>query len=87
MELYSRSAFGSQAPLMQREAMPKYLLDIHIGGDVLSDPEGQSLRDPDQAWEVTCAMALNLMDAQFDKPVNWASSHIEVKDDLKGVQP
>ncbi|WP_442036808.1 DUF6894 family protein [Microvirga sp. 2MCAF35] len=70
---------------MQSEAMPKYFFNIHIGGDVLSDPEGQSLRDPDQAWEVASAMARNLMDTQFDKPIDWASSHIEVKDDLDEI--
>jgi hypothetical protein len=70
---------------MQREAMPKYFFNIHIGEDLLSDPEGQSLRDPDQAWEVARAMARNLMDTQFDKPIDWASSHIEVKDDLDEI--
>jgi hypothetical protein len=30
-------------------------------------------------------MARNLMDTQFDKPIDWASSHIEVKDDLDEI--
>jgi hypothetical protein len=65
--------------------MPKYFFNIHIGSDVLSDPDGQSLRDSDQAWEVANAMAQNLMDTEFETPINWASSHIEVKDDLDEV--
>ena len=65
--------------------MPKYFFNIHIGEDVLSDPEGQSLRDADQAWEVARAMARNLMDTQFEQPINWASSYIEVKDDLDEI--
>ena len=78
-------AIGPQGEPIQKEAMPKYFFNIHIGEDVLGDPDGQSLRDPDQAWEVAKAMAQNLMDTQFEKPINWASSHIEVKDDLDEI--
>jgi len=61
--------------------MPRYFFNVHIGQDALVDPEGQNLRDADQAWEVAQAMALNLMNTEFERPVNWAASHIEVKDD------
>ncbi len=60
--------------------MPRYLFNVHIGEDILSDPEGQDLRDADQAWEVARAMAQNLMGTKFEHSVNWAASHIEVKD-------
>jgi hypothetical protein len=60
--------------------MPRYFFNVHIGSDVIGDPDGQYLRDPDQAWEVAKAMTQNLMDTKFEQPVNWASSHIEVKD-------
>ena len=62
--------------------MPRYFFNVHIGGDALVDPEGQILRDADQAWEVAQAMARNLMSTEFEQPVNWATAHIEVKDDL-----
>jgi hypothetical protein len=65
--------------------MPRYFFDVHIGSDILSDPEGQDLRDPDQAWEVARAMARNLMNTRFEQPINWASAHIEVKDDLDEI--
>ncbi len=65
--------------------MPRYFFNVHIGRDVLADPDGQELRDADQAWEVAKAMAQNLMDTKFERPVNWAASHIEVKDDLDGI--
>ena len=65
--------------------MPLYFFNVHIGEDNLSDPEGQRLRDADQAWEVAKAMAQNLMNTEFERPVNWASSHIEVKDDAGDV--
>jgi hypothetical protein len=60
--------------------MPRYFFNVHIGSDILSDPDGQDLRDPDQAWEVAKAMAQNLMQTDFERPINWSSSLIEVKD-------
>ncbi len=65
--------------------MPRYFFNVHIGQDALADPEGQDLRDADQAWEVAKAMAQNLMNTEFKQPVNWAASHIEVKDDLDEI--
>ena len=65
--------------------MPRYYFNIHIGQDVISDPEGQNFMDPDQAWEVARAMAANLMETTFEKPINWAASHIEVRDDLDEI--
>jgi hypothetical protein len=66
--------------LAKGEAVPLYFFNVQIGGDILSDPEGQQLRDADQAWEVARAMAQNLMNTEFERPINWSSSHIEVKD-------
>jgi hypothetical protein len=65
--------------------MPRYFFDVHIGSDVLSDPDGQDLRDADQVWEVAKAMAQGLMNTTFERPVNWAASHITVKDDLDEI--
>jgi hypothetical protein len=63
------------------EAMPRYYFNVHFGQDVLPDPGGQDLRDPDQAWEVTNLMARSLMTMDFPQPINWAACHIEVKDE------
>lgn len=65
--------------------MPRYFFNVHIGEDALADPEGQDLRDADQAWEVAKAMAQNLMNTEFEQPVNWAASYIEVKDDREEI--
>jgi hypothetical protein len=35
--------------------MPRYFFHTQIGDDVLSDPTGVDLRDPDQAWETARA--------------------------------
>lgn len=61
--------------------MPRYFFNVHLGQDVLSDPDGQVLRDADQAWEATKVMAQNLMATEFPQPVNWAACQIEVKDE------
>ncbi|MBJ6124336.1 DUF6894 family protein [Microvirga splendida] len=61
--------------------MPRYFFNVQIGQDILPDPDGQELRDADQAWEVAQAMARNLMGTAFERPVNWASALIEVKDE------
>jgi hypothetical protein len=65
--------------------MPRYFFNVHIGEDILNDPEGQDLRDADQAWEVAKAMAENLMNTEFERSVNWASAHVEVKDDAAEI--
>ena len=65
--------------------MPRYFFNVHIGEDALVDPEGQDLRDPVQAWDVARAMAQNLMNTKFEQPINWAVSHIEVKDDMDEI--
>ena len=32
--------------------MPRYYFSTRIGNEVILDPEGEVLRDPDHAWEV-----------------------------------
>jgi len=39
------------APLQPVKAMPRYFFHTQIGEDVISDPTGIELRDPDAAWE------------------------------------
>ena len=31
--------------------MPRYFFHTHLGADVIADPAGVELRDPDAAWE------------------------------------
>ena len=65
--------------------MPRYFFNVHIGGDALADPDGQDLRDADQAWEVAKAMAQNLMSTEFEQPEDFQLALIEVKDDLDEI--
>jgi hypothetical protein len=41
--------------------MPRYFFNTRIGDELIDDPEGEELRDPDRAWEVARAMILELL--------------------------
>jgi hypothetical protein len=41
--------------------MPRYFFNTRIGNELISDPEGEELRDPDRAWEVARAMIRELL--------------------------
>ena len=41
--------------------MPRYFFNTRIGDDLVSDPEGEELRNPDRAWEVARAMIRELL--------------------------
>jgi len=41
--------------------MPRYFFNTRIGDELIADPEGEELRNPDRAWEVARAMILELL--------------------------
>jgi len=41
--------------------MPRYYFNTHVGDELISDPEGEELRDLDRAWEVARAMIRELL--------------------------
>jgi hypothetical protein len=41
--------------------MPRYFFNARIGDELISDPEGEELRDPDRAWEIARAMIRELL--------------------------
>jgi len=59
--------------------MPRYFFNVRIGEDVIPDPKGEELRDPDHAWEVARAMIRQLLAEQGEQP-NLLSAHLEVTD-------
>jgi hypothetical protein len=67
--------------LFRGEIVPRYFFHVHIGEDIISDPEGQEFPDADAAWKATKATARNIMSTELPQSVNWASCHIEVKDE------
>ena len=41
--------------------MPRYFFNTRIGDELISDPEGEDLRDADRAWEIAGAMIRELL--------------------------
>lgn len=41
--------------------MPRYFFNTRIGDELISDPEGEELCDPDRAWEIARAMIRELL--------------------------
>jgi len=41
--------------------MPRYFFNARIGDELIVDPEGEELRDPDRAWEVARAMIIEII--------------------------
>jgi len=41
--------------------MPRYFFNTRIGNELIVDPDGEELRDPDRAWEIARAMILELL--------------------------
>ena len=44
--------------------MPRYFFNTRIGKELLLDPEGEDLRDPDQAWNVARRTIRELLSAE-----------------------
>ena len=41
--------------------MPRYYFNTRIGDELISDPDGEVLGNPDRAWEMARAMILELL--------------------------
>jgi hypothetical protein len=64
--------------------MPRYFFNTRIGHELIADPEGEVLRDPDRAWEMARAMIRELLKTEG---ANGAllNAIIEVTDDAGKV--
>ena len=60
--------------------MPRYFFNTRIGDELIVDPEGEELRDPDRAWEIAQAMILELLRSEGASQT-LLSAVIEVVDD------
>jgi hypothetical protein len=43
------------------QPMPRYFFNTRIGDELITDPEGEELRNPDRAWEMARAMIRELL--------------------------
>ena len=60
--------------------MPRYFFNTRIGDELIDDPEGEELRNPNRAWEVARAMILELIKTEGADGV-LLTAVIEVTDD------
>jgi hypothetical protein len=59
--------------------MPRYFFHVRVGDQVLPDPVGEEMRDPDHAWEMARTTIRDLLIA-VGKPANLLSAILEVTD-------
>ena len=60
--------------------MPRYFFNTRIGDELISDPDGEVLRDPDRAWEMARAMIRELLQTEGADGA-LLNATIEVTDD------
>lgn len=60
--------------------MPRYFFNTRIGDELISDPEGEELRNPDSAWEIARAMIWELLKTE-DAERGLLNAVLEVTDD------
>ena len=60
--------------------MPRYFFNTRIGDELIVDPDGEELRDPDRAFEIARAMVLELLRSEGENQT-LLSAVIEVTDD------
>ena len=64
--------------------MPRYFFNTRIGDELISDPEGEELRDPDRAWEIARAMIRELLKTEGTGS-GLLNAVLEVTDDEGGI--
>ena len=61
--------------------MPRYFFNTRIGDELIADPEGEELRNPDRAWEVARAMIRELLEDRRRRAARLLNAVLEVTDD------
>ncbi len=60
--------------------MPRYYFNTRIGNELILDPEGEMLRDPDHAWEVARTTIREVLKSE-GKQAALLSACLEVTDE------
>ena len=60
--------------------MPRYYFNTRIGNELILDPEGEELRNPDRAWEVARVTIRELLKTEGAQ-TGLLSAILEVTDD------
>jgi hypothetical protein len=61
-------------------AMPRYFFNTRIGRELILDPEGEELRDPDHAWNVARTTIREILKAEGGD-ASLLNAILEVTDD------
>jgi hypothetical protein len=61
-------------------SMPRYFFNTRIGTELMLDPEGEELRDPDHAWNVARTMIREILKTEGG-PAGLVNAVLEVTDD------
>ena len=70
--------------------MPRYFFNTRIGDELISDPDGEVLRDPDRAWEMARTMIRELLKTEgtsgalLDAVIEFLPSPVDIPP-VKGV--
>jgi len=64
--------------------MPRYFFNARIGDELIPDPEGEELRDPDRAWEIARVMIRELLKTEGAE-TGLMNAVLEVTDDAGEV--
>ena len=59
--------------------MPRFFFNTRIGNELIVDPDGEDLRNPDHAWEVARQMILEVVKSEGAQPA-LLEAVIEVTD-------
>ena len=60
--------------------MPRYFFNTRFGNELLLDPEGEELRDPDEAWSVARTTIREILASEGEQ-ANLLGAIMEVTDD------
>jgi hypothetical protein len=60
--------------------MPRYFFNTRIGKELILDPEGEQLRDPDHAWNVARTTIREILKTEGEQ-AGLLSAILEVTDD------
>jgi hypothetical protein len=61
--------------------MPRYFFNTRIGDELILDPDGVDLRDPDHAWETARAMIRDVLREEGTQTGLLAAAAVEVTDE------
>jgi len=60
--------------------MPRYYFNTRIGGELIQDPEGEFLRDADEAWDVARTTIRQILKTEGSQ-VSVLQASLEVTDE------